>query len=203
MGALRSRACLGAPQRRDVVKQAARRVLRQYPFQTRQKDFPRLYLVPQPQCASHAFAVGGQLLLEDADADAYLIGLCSKCCLDWPSTLHAELDLPWKRISNLRDMLWFLGIASYFPTRDSRSRPAACMPAPVGDHYRRGWGRTRELAVADAAGIFYLGEWRRGRDSNPRWACTHAAFRVRCIRPLCHLSAVMVGRCRRGALDNG
>jgi hypothetical protein len=45
--------------------------------------------------------------------------------------------------------------------------------------------------------------WRRGRDSNPRWACTHAAFRVRCIRPLCHLSAVMVGRCRRGALDNG
>lgn len=131
MGALRSRACLGAPQRRDVVKQAARRVLRQYPFQTRQKDFPRLYLVPQPQCASHAFAVGGQLLLEDADADAYLIGLCSKCCLDWPSTLHAELDLPWKRISNLRDMLWFLGIASYFPTRDSRSRPAARMSAPL------------------------------------------------------------------------
>ena len=30
--------------------------------------------------------------------------------------------------------------------------------------------------------------WRRGRDSNPRWACTHAAFRVRCIQPLCHLS---------------
>ncbi len=47
------------------------------------------------------------------------------------------------------------------------------------------------------------GKWRRGRDSNPRWACTHAAFRVRCIRPLCHLSAVMVRRCRRGALDNG
>lgn len=47
------------------------------------------------------------------------------------------------------------------------------------------------------------GEWRRGRDSNPRWACTHAAFRVRCIRPLCHLSAVVIGRCRRGALDNG
>ena len=31
--------------------------------------------------------------------------------------------------------------------------------------------------------------WRRGRDSNPRWSCPHAAFRVRCIRPLCHLSA--------------
>ena len=45
--------------------------------------------------------------------------------------------------------------------------------------------------------------WRRGGDSNPRCPCEHAAFRVRCIRPLCHLSAVMVGRCRRGALDNG
>lgn len=45
--------------------------------------------------------------------------------------------------------------------------------------------------------------WRRGRDSNPRCPCEHAAFRVRCIRPLCHLSAVMVRRCRRGALDNG
>ncbi len=39
-------------------------------------------------------------------------------------------------------------------------------------------------------------KWRRGRDSNPRWACTHAAFRVRCIRPLCHLSGSR-GRARR------
>lgn len=31
--------------------------------------------------------------------------------------------------------------------------------------------------------------WRRGRDSNPRYPCEYAAFRVRCIRPLCHLSA--------------
>lgn len=30
--------------------------------------------------------------------------------------------------------------------------------------------------------------WRRGGDSNPRWACTHAAFRVRYNQPLCHLS---------------
>jgi hypothetical protein len=30
--------------------------------------------------------------------------------------------------------------------------------------------------------------WRRGRDSNPRYGCPYAAFRVRCIRPLCHLS---------------
>lgn len=82
MGALRSRAFLGAPLRCDVVMQAARRVLRQYPFQTRQKSFARLYLVPQTQRANYGFAVGGQLLLEDANVDAYLIGLRSKCCFD-------------------------------------------------------------------------------------------------------------------------
>jgi hypothetical protein len=32
------------------------------------------------------------------------------------------------------------------------------------------------------------GVWRRGRDSNPRYGCPYAAFRVRCIQPLCHLS---------------
>jgi hypothetical protein len=30
--------------------------------------------------------------------------------------------------------------------------------------------------------------WRRGRDSNPRYACAYSAFRVRRDRPLCHLS---------------
>lgn len=40
-------------------------------------------------------------------------------------------------------------------------------------------------------------KWRRRRDSNPRWACTHAAFRVRCIQPLCHFSAMVVDRYRR------
>ena len=47
-------------------------------------------------------------------------------------------------------------------------------------------------------GVVWTQRWRRKRDSNPRWACTHAAFRVRCIQPLCHLSAGRVGRCRRG-----
>ena len=37
------------------------------------------------------------------------------------------------------------------------------------------------------------GPWRRGGDSNPRYPCEYAAFRVRCIQPLCHLSAVVVG----------
>ena len=30
--------------------------------------------------------------------------------------------------------------------------------------------------------------WRRGRDLNPRYGCPYAAFRVRCVQPLCHLS---------------
>ena len=31
-------------------------------------------------------------------------------------------------------------------------------------------------------------KWRRGWDSNPRYGCPYTAFRVRRIRPLCHLS---------------
>ena len=34
-----------------------------------------------------------------------------------------------------------------------------------------------------------LSKWRRGRDSNPRYACTHNGFQDRRIRPLCHPSA--------------
>src|SRR5215469_346972 len=34
--------------------------------------------------------------------------------------------------------------------------------------------------------------WRRGRDSNPRYGCPYAAFRVRCIQPLCHLSKPLI-----------
>jgi site-specific DNA recombinase len=51
--------------------------------------------------------------------------------------------------------------------------------------------------VAAAAGGVptVVPKWRRGRDSNPGYPHGHAAFRVRCIRPLCHLSAE--GRKRR------
>src|SRR5690606_36736457 len=31
-------------------------------------------------------------------------------------------------------------------------------------------------------------KWRRGRDSNPRYPCEYAAFRVQCFQPLSHLS---------------
>src|SRR5689334_2944719 len=35
--------------------------------------------------------------------------------------------------------------------------------------------------------------WRRGSDSNPRYPCEYAAFRVRCFQPLIHLSGARNG----------
>ena len=41
--------------------------------------------------------------------------------------------------------------------------------------------------------LFALGgTWRRGRDSNPRYPCEYAAFRVRCFQPLSHLSGALI-----------
>src|SRR5208282_4330225 len=36
-------------------------------------------------------------------------------------------------------------------------------------------------------------DWRRGRDSNPRWAFTQSGFQDRRDRPLCHLSVSQTG----------
>src|SRR5690348_12003330 len=43
--------------------------------------------------------------------------------------------------------------------------------------------------------------WRRGRDSNPRYPCEYAAFRVRCFQPLSHLSTSRRGAALRGPLS--
>ena len=40
--------------------------------------------------------------------------------------------------------------------------------------------------------------WRRGRDSNPRYPCEYAAFRVRCFQPLSHFSAAWSALLARG-----
>jgi hypothetical protein len=47
---------------------------------------------------------------------------------------------------------------------------------------------------------FFGGKWRRGWDSNPRYACTHNGFRDRPDRPLWHLSGAPLigGRFCRG-----
>lgn len=48
----------------------------------------------------------------------------------------------------------------------------------------------------------YFGDsWRRGRDSNPRSACTDSAFRVRRDRPLCHLSVDALTRGLAGPIQ--
>jgi site-specific DNA recombinase len=44
-------------------------------------------------------------------------------------------------------------------------------------------------------------KWRRGGDSNPRYGCPYAAFRVRCIQPLCHLSRGHVARWSRAGVS--
>jgi hypothetical protein len=46
--------------------------------------------------------------------------------------------------------------------------------------------------IVDAGGYTGTTSWRRGRDSNPRYGCPYAAFRVRCIQPLCHLSNQLI-----------
>src|SRR5271166_2542696 len=51
---------------------------------------------------------------------------------------------------------------------------------------------SRRLAKVDEG--LRNGFWRRGRDSNPRYACTYSAFRVRRDRPLCHLSGAVDDR---------
>src|SRR6202034_326794 len=70
--------------------------------------------------------------------------------------------------------------------------PKPCLPTP--DIPRRRLDTTHSRSVPCTNGESWLTVplawgWRRGRDSNPRYGCPYAAFRVRCIQPLCHLSA--------------
>ena len=58
-------------------------------------------------------------------------------------------------------------------------------------------GQMRQSA---AVGVPRSGlKWRRGWDSNPRYPRGHAAFRVRCFRPLSHLSARIINAAERRA----
>lgn len=50
-------------------------------------------------------------------------------------------------------------------------------------------GRIRDIYLS------HWNHWRRGRDSNPRYDCSHNGFRDRPIRPLWHLSVAMAYRC--------
>jgi hypothetical protein len=77
-------------------------------------------------------------------------------------------------------------------------RPA---PAPPGiphqataERWVRWWAG---IAISATSGVFtalFGSKWRRGWDSNPRYACTHNGFRDRPDRPLWHLSgAPLIG----------
>ena len=72
--------------------------------------------------------------------------------------------------------------------------------SPYGDPVipRRGAGppraarrpaHTRQIKTAPNGTVFI---WRRGWDSNPRYACAYSGFRDRYIQPLCHLSVKLL-----------
>ena len=57
-----------------------------------------------------------------------------------------------------------------------------------------------EASARAARDCWLMGQWRRGWDSNPRYACTHNGFRDRPDRPLWHLSgAPLIGADFAGA----
>ena len=49
------------------------------------------------------------------------------------------------------------------------------------------------------SGEFEKVHWRKGWDSNPRWAFTHGGFQDRCLKPLGHPSNALLLRPGRGA----
>src|SRR6201996_903302 len=54
-------------------------------------------------------------------------------------------------------------------------------------------GATSEKGFLPTRKLFQISSlWRRGRDSNPRYGCPYAAFRVRCFQPLSHLSKPLI-----------
>src|SRR5579863_9215706 len=82
----------------------------------------------------------------------------------------SAIDLDVLNPSKFPPVQW-LRCSRFFGAR----RPERARRAPLPPNEK---GPTR--------GLFH---WRTGWDSNPRYACTYAAFRVRCLQPLDHLSA--------------
>lgn len=64
-----------------------------------------------------------------------------------------------------------------------------CPPVVGSGRFAGRRGLLLAAAFMSVVGCRWMVRWRRGRDSNPRYAFTYAAFRVRYIQPLCHLSA--------------
>ena len=86
------------------------------------------------------------------------------------------------------------GRTSYLEIRPQRKgrfcRGLAARFASLGSRiYTRSGAFRRKSGDRKASLHNRLTRWRRGWDSNPRYGCPYAAFRVRCFRPLSHLSA--------------
>src|SRR3982074_2583909 len=86
------------------------------------------------------------------------------------------------------------------PTRgsDHRSHSAVALTWPTEARPATLGGRPDPAGPDEAdhqpeSSRAFVGSWRRGRDLNPRYGCPYAAFRVRCDRPLCHLSGSRTG----------
>ena len=77
------------------------------------------------------------------------------------------------------------------PSLSSRTGNGCRLQPPRGQKKPRGGRlcRVRLGSEADASALLRMEGWRRGWDSNPRYACTYNGFRDRPDRPLWHLSA--------------
>lgn len=80
-----------------------------------------------------------------------------------------------------------------------RTQESARTKQPFRNRFRsdrqlwgRIWGLCNPMQTAPIFQPVRSQGWRRGRDSNPRRHCEHDAFRVRCVRPPCHFSAVLL-----------
>ena len=70
----------------------------------------------------------------------------------------------------------------------ARTASRASQRKPQPKFFKQHRGFAGSLVVSKSLYITDAYAWRRGRDSNPRYGCPYAAFRVRCYRPLSHLS---------------
>ena len=144
------------------------------------------YLVPSALVAACGL-VGAQVSKSDAARAAL------RCRVDRDYTLYGSGAFPVRpgrrRGLAIATTYWLRNLfASSDASRDETSKAPCVSPLCITKAAASLCFCLPSLHINPLAGL-----WRRGGDSNPRWACTHAAFRVRCIQPLCHLSGVVVG----------
>ena len=99
--------------------------------------------------------------------------------------LHGEVRGEWATCGSIR----------IFPVKGPQGAATFSLRPEAIKHCR---DAPMDVPPVAAAGRTCI-DWRRGRDSNPRYPCEYAAFRVRCFQPLSHLSGS--GREKAGFLS--